>query len=144
MKLISQLSTLLNQRYFAPLVAALVYGLWAGWVNSEHGIDTGIRVGLVQAAYAFLSTLTVAEAAKWMYSRITPSFVHLTLTFLATFFVMLAIPLAVHSIANTPDIMEAILPGLLWGSLYVLVLLIHLDRIARPSVWRRLSGISNR
>ena len=123
--------SLLTHRYLAPVIAALVYGVWAGWVNSDHGVNVGLRVGLVQAAYAFVSTLTVAEAAKWLFKRSNESWLALTLVFIATFFVMLAIPVAVHWLAMTPDIIEAIAPGLLWGSLYILVLLYSLKTQSR-------------
>lgn len=133
--------SLLTHRYVAPILAALIYGVWAGWVNAEHGNHIALRVGIIQAVYAFVSTLTVAEAAKWMYRKLSPSLLHLTLTFFATFGVMLGFPLVVHYLAMTPDILEAILPGLLWGSLYILVLLISLDMQARPLVWKRVSRL---
>lgn len=41
------------------------------------------------------------------------------LSFVASFLVMISIPLTIHHALGTPEILNAILPGILWGSGYI-------------------------
>ena len=101
------------------LLAALVYGAWAAFVNSEHGNQAALKAGLVQGSYAFVSTWLISFIAKsmlayWGYSQ-GVRWSAMSVSWL----VMLAIPVLLHTWQQTPDLLEAILPGLAIGSLYL-------------------------
>lgn len=101
----------------------LVYGAWAAFVNLDHGSEMALRAGLGQGAYAFASTWLVTGTAQHLLARLGYRPRGLLLSFLITFSVMLSIPLLIHTLLGTADIGEAILPGLLWGSGYILLVL---------------------
>lgn len=119
----TQLSALL-----AATAAAIIYGGWAIYANFEHGAHAWGMAGIVQATYAFVSTLTITHIAHWAFLRTGGGSRGITTGFVASFIVMAAIPITVHTIAMTPDILQTILPGLIWGSLYLLGFLIASDK----------------
>lgn len=106
----------------------IIYGSWAVYANFEHGQHAWVVAGLVQGIYAFISTLTVTIAASWMYKKCGCGWRGIFIGFNFSFLIMLAIPVTVHNFANTPDILETILPGLIWGSGYLSVFLVLTER----------------
>jgi len=109
------------------ILAAVVYGAWAGFANSEHGFSIWVKAALVQAIYAFASTLSITHIAQFVFLKFKCGFSGIVTGFLASFIVMIATPLLVHNAVGTPDIWEAILPGMIWGSIYLAGFLISLD-----------------
>ncbi len=109
------------------ILAAVIYGSWAGFTNSEHGFSLWIKAALAQGVYAFISTLSITHIAKFVFLKFKCGLAGIATGFLASFFVMIAIPLLVHNAVGTPDIWEAILPGMIWGSIYLAGFLISLD-----------------
>ncbi|MDT8398567.1 MAG: hypothetical protein RQ899_08140 [Pseudomonadales bacterium] len=104
-------------------LAFVVYGSWAAYVNSEYGLEALLRAGLGQGLYAFFSTWLVTAAARTFLQKIGYNRKGLFISFLLTFCVMLAIPVTLHTLLRTRDVWEAILPGLIWGSVYILLVL---------------------
>lgn len=103
----------------AAVLALLVYGTWAGWVNSEYGLAVALRAGFGQGIYAFISTWVVTAFARKVLAKFGPNWKGILISFSSTFVVMLAFPVVIHNLLMTPDILEAILPGLIWGSGYI-------------------------
>lgn len=101
----------------------LIYGAWAAYVNSDHGSEMALRAGLGQGAYAFVSTWLVTAAARELLARLGYHSLALVLSFFITFCLMLSIPLLLHALLGTVDVWEAILPGLIWGSGYIIFVL---------------------
>lgn len=116
---------------FNAFAAMIVYGGWAVYANFEHGQHAYVMAGLVQGMYAFISTLTMTSAARWMYEKFGRGHQGILSGFSFGFMVMLAIPVIVHNIAGTPDILETILPGLIWGTGYLLTYLILAEKRVR-------------
>ena len=112
----------------AALAAALGYGGWAVYVNYAHGMQAWAMAGALQGAYAFASTLSITHIARWVFFRYGCAYRGITAGFVASFIVMLAIPMMVHTVAGTPELWHTILPGLIWGSVYLLAFLCLLDR----------------
>lgn len=103
----------------AGVLAALVYGSWAAFVNSEHGTAMSVKAGLGQGSYALFSTWIVTAAAirSLNYFGYAPR--DKLLAFTLTFLIMLMIPVVIHALLGTEDVLEAITPGLIWGSFYI-------------------------
>lgn len=120
------LKKIITHPIVAALLAFVIYGCWAYYANHEHGIDKALPAGIAQGAYAFFSTLIVGEMAKRLCLKLGMNIKSIVISFALTFVVMLLIPLIIHSALKTPDIMETILPGLIWGSGYILAILISL------------------
>lgn len=110
-----------------PLVAAfaalLIYGSWAACVNLDHGFKAALKAGAGQGAYAFIATLLVGTLTIKFFRRLGATIFAAVITFFAAFSVMLAIPLIVHMWLGTPDILEAISLGLVWGAGYTIWLI---------------------
>ena len=109
------------------IAAAIGYGGWAVYANSDHGVHAFIIAGLVQATYAFFSTFFITHVAQRTFVKYDCGVRGVLAGFGASFVVMLAIPITVHNIMGTPEILHTILPGLIWGSIYLLGVLISLQ-----------------
>jgi len=123
---------MINKRLFrfAPLLAAVVFGGWAAFVNSEYGLFVSARSGLGQAIYALFSTWIVTITAANVFSRFGGGAQGFLAGFAASFLAMISIPLTIHHALGTPEIFNAILPGILWGSGYISIYLWSLSRSA--------------
>ena len=112
---------LINKRLlaFAPLLAALVFGGWAAFVNSEFGLIVSIRSGMAQAVYALFSTWIVSKTVVSTFSFARLGISRMLWSFVVSFLVMMSIPLSIHYALATPRITSAILPGAIWGSGYI-------------------------
>lgn len=104
---------------FAPLLAGLVFGSWAAYVNSEYGTFVLIRTGLGQGIYALFSTWIVTRTVRDVMNVTTGNPLRFIAGFASGFIVMVSIPLAIHAALGTPQILLAIAPGVLWGSIYI-------------------------
>lgn len=107
------------------LLAAVIYGSWAAYSNIEYTSQVMIRAGLGQGLYAFFSTWLVSYVAVTVHRKITGDKMAIAIAFMASFFVMLWIPITIHTLLKTPDMWQAITPGLIWGSGYIAALLWH-------------------
>jgi len=112
--------------YLTAVAAAIVYGGWAVFANYEHGVHAWAMAGVIQGVYAFISTFCVTQLAKGVFAKCGGGVRGLMTGFTVSFLLMLAIPVGVHFVAGTPDILETILPGLVWGSVYLMGVLILL------------------
>lgn len=109
----------------------VVFGAWAVYANFEHGAHAWQMAGTVQGVYAFFSTLTVTVIAQWTYTECGRGVLGILVGFCASFAVMLAIPLTIHNLVRTPDILQTILPGLIWGSGYLICFLLLKEKSYR-------------
>ena len=105
------------------LLAALVYGSWAAFANSEYGFAVALKAGMGQGGYALFSTFWVTVSALRVFCLCRGGWFGVCIGFMVSFFVMASIPLTIHAILRTPNAWQAMLPGLIWGSGYILVLL---------------------
>lgn len=117
----------------SALAAMFVYGGWAAYANFEHGRDAWTMAATIQGIYAFISTLSVTVCAQWIYMKCGRGVRGIVLGFSISFVLMLAIPVGVHSLAGTPDILQTILPGLIWGALYLLSYLVLQEKSFKQS-----------
>jgi hypothetical protein len=123
-------ATLITRRLlpFAPLLAALVFGGWAMYVNRQAGLTIALRSGLAQGVYAVFCTQIVGRVAVDVFRRTLGMRWRYILSFGASFLAMIAIPAVLHRAVGTPEILAAVLPGLIWGSGYIVAILGALSR----------------
>ena len=109
----------------APWIAGLAYGGWSAFSNWEHGTQTALLAFLVQGAFAFTSTYVlgriVAKTADKC-AHIKNGLVQRLVVFTASSTFLWATPTALHLIAGTPNILMAMLPGLIVGHIYLFVI----------------------
>lgn len=108
----------------ASFFALIIYGSWAAFANIEFGFPIATKSFIGQGLYAFCSTMFLSAIALTFYNYFgnTLSSVHWTLAICLV--AMGLLPLIIHSIIDTPNIIKSILPGFLWGSAYVYFLLL--------------------
>lgn len=112
--------------FIIALLASLGYGGWAIYANHEYEPHVWMMAGMVQAIYAFASTYSITYVAQYIFIKYNCGIKGVIAGFGMSFLVMLAIPIAVHSLVGTPDLLQTILPGLIWGSIYLLGFLMSL------------------
>lgn len=117
-----------HKEFLTAVIAGLGYGGWAFFANMGHGIHAGIMAGLVQGIYAFFSTLSVTYIAHWAFHKYDCGIRGILAGFFSSFLLMLLIPTIVHNLIMTPNILKTILPGLIWGSLYLFSYVIVLEK----------------
>lgn len=116
------IQTLLKPR-IAAILAFLAYGTWAAICNLSYGLSSAAQAFAVQGSYALLSTLLLGTLACALLSFFGKSALAALLSFAGCLLFMVLIPWALHSLAGTPEILLSMIPGLIWGSLYLTVLL---------------------
>lgn len=65
---------------------------------------------------SWIVTHTVAEVMKFTQAHS----LRFLVSFISGFVVMVSIPLAIHATLGTPEILLAIAPGVLWGSIFII------------------------
>lgn len=121
-------STPATLQWLTPVVAAVVFGGWASFVNVGHGAENALRVGMAQGAYALFSTGIVGWTVQAAWLRFAGISFRRMLSFAAAFIVMIGIPIAVHVAIRTPEILASIVPGGVCGSGYIGLRLLLLQR----------------
>lgn len=110
-------------------IAMLVYGAWAFCANYVVDITMALTAAAIQGSYAFVMTFFLAKSAVYCYGLFGEGVAALFISFTLCFLVLLTVPTVLHLIAGTPNILLTILPGLLWGSGYILLLLMSKQRM---------------
>jgi hypothetical protein len=100
----------------APILAALFYGLWAGYSNYEYGLNSALSAGIIQGSFAFISTWLLTYLISWSIKRAAEPKKLVIFSQCAS--LLVGIPLGLHIIASTPNILEAMLPGAIIGNSY--------------------------
>lgn len=104
---------------YAPILAGLIFGSWAAFVNSEYGTFVLVRTGLGQGIYALFSTWIVTHTVAEVMNFTTGNSLRTVFGFASGFIVMVSIPMAIHTALGTPEVILAIAPGVLWGSIFI-------------------------
>lgn len=107
---------------FAPLLACLFYGGWAAYANAEHGNHAALMAFAVQGGFAFVSTWLLTHIVIRVVKR-QPVKLNRVAIFARCSLLLVVIPLAMHLAAGTPDIFQAMFPGLIIGNGYVWLLI---------------------
>ncbi len=113
----------LLQPQISAVLALIVYGSWAAFSNVSYGYNTVLIAFLIQGGYAFVSTLALGVAVIHTFRRLGSSRAARIGSFLLGFTVLCTVPAGLHVLAGTPNIVQSILPGLIWGTGYLVLLL---------------------
>lgn len=103
-------------QFGAPAFAALFYGGWATYCNWAYDMKVALTAGLVQGGFAFTSTLILTSLVLYLLKRNNATF---TRVFAQSSFPLVTIPALLHFLAGTPNILAAMLPGLVVGHIYL-------------------------
>jgi len=112
---------------WVPWLAACVYGGWAGYSNfGESGASSWIAAAIVQGSFAFVATLLLTKCVvfllQWRNGWLPSGAAYCLCSM-----VLLVVPIAMHLIAGTPNLMQSILPGAVIGHCYLGYLIFYAD-----------------
>ncbi len=104
-------------------IALLVYGSWAGFTNRDYNLVVILKAFFTQGLFAFIATLLLGTAAQNLFRRNGADYKALFISFGVCFVIICCVPSTLHWLIGTPHIFYSVLPGLIWGSLYIGILL---------------------
>jgi hypothetical protein len=109
----------------SSIIALIVYGGWAAFTNLSHGTLIATKAFLVQGIFALLATLGLSLLARRLYDQLGKNYSALTAAFCSCFLIIATVPALLHTWVGTPNIIQSILPGLIWGTLYLTATLVQ-------------------
>lgn len=117
-----------NSAIYHAIAAFIGYGIWAFYANHEYGISMAASAAMLQGIYAFCATLCSAHIGHTMLKIYGYNTRGVIIGTGAAFLLMLCISVSIHAINKTPDIAQTILPGMIWGTFYMLFFLVALSK----------------
>jgi hypothetical protein len=113
----------LSNPWVTAAIAGIGYGSWAFFVNSEYLLQQALISGIGQGLYASIFTLVLTKISFKIYLLCGGQLKGFITAYAAAVGLMIIIPLTIHYFLKTPDIWQAILPGLAIGGLYIAIAL---------------------
>ncbi|MEJ2041926.1 MAG: hypothetical protein P8X74_12275 [Reinekea sp.] len=107
----------------SSVLAFIAYGLWAAFSNWEFGQLSALKALLIQGSFAFSATLFLTLLAKTLYFHLGRNLAAFAGAFFICFLIISIVPATLHWLAHTPNILQTILPGLVWSSVYLLIVI---------------------
>ena len=117
---------------FSAIMGFFFYGAWAYSVNQHHGMDAGVKAGIVQGSYSFALTFSMTMLLEGMYlfaSRLfTSKKLVCTLTILVCCAIVFTGSWTVNYLAGTPEIFQTVILGYVIGGVYSIIYVLNLAR----------------
>lgn len=107
-----------TSRFFNLLSALLAFLMWGGWafyVNSKTDVSKGIISGFTQGIASFLITLLMVRLVAWFFNHLPRNFLQLPLAALLSVCVTGTYLVGIHIFVGTPEIFYTIAPALAVG-----------------------------
>ena len=112
--------------------AFLAMGAWAAFANRGHGLEAMATAGVIQGAISCAITLILKRSLEAMFARLAgPAAV--IVPPLVTMAVVLAVLLAIHTVAGTPEVWATIAVPYTVSSSYAWIYTLALRRMARAA-----------
>jgi len=96
----------------AALLAFLVWGGWAFYVNQPAGLAVGLTSGAAQGTVSMLMTFVMIKAVTLIFRHLSNRVLQLTLPTILTIGAAAGFLVLVHSQVGTPNIFWTIFPSL--------------------------------
>jgi hypothetical protein len=110
--------------------AFLAMGAWAAFANRGHGLEAMAMAGVIQGAISCAITLILKRSLEAMFARLAGS-AAVIVPPLVTMAVVLAVLLAIHTVAGTPEVWATIAVPYTVSSSYAWIYTLALRRMAR-------------
>lgn len=98
-------------------VAFLAMGAWAAFANRDHGAAAMLTAGVIQGTISCIITLILKRALETMFAKLT-GWLRIVGPPVVTMSVVLAVLLAIHRLAGTPEVWATIAVPYTVSSLY--------------------------
>jgi len=107
--------------FVVALGAGLIYGSWALYINSGHGLDAAFRAAGAQAALSITATLTAVLFLEWVFARFSNPSAGYWVSGASTAALGGGAMAAGHYAAGTPEIIPTIAPSVVIGTTFYFV-----------------------
>ncbi len=104
----------------SAIAAFLGYGSWSAYANYDHGMDIATKILLIYGTYSAIATLAYSSIMEFIYSQAHPRKIAAGLTLLITCALMYSTTVAVNIIAETPELLLTITPGIIISTFFAL------------------------
>lgn len=125
-----------TSRFFNLLSALLAFLLWGGWafyVNGKTDVTKGIISGFTQGIASFVITLLMVRLVAWFFNHLPNNFLQLPLAALFSVSVTGTYLVGIHLFVGTPEIFYTIAPALTVGFGFCWVTAYKLRKVAVES-----------
>lgn len=124
------IKSLLSNTWFrvsmSAVAALLAYGLWAYWINLDHGASVAMKAGLVQGAYSFSLTFFLSLLIEYLFQCWSHWRFGVPLVAMVVCGLLYSFSWGINVLAMTPEILWTILPGATMSTLFTISYLIAL------------------
>ncbi len=110
--MVKSIKTSRHYRYLSALIAFLLWGGWAFYINNNATVHTGVISGLTQGTASFMITLFLVHSVTRLYHRFSHPIVKLLFPAIMTVSFTGSCLLFIHLVAKTPHIILTILPAI--------------------------------
>lgn len=120
-----------HRSLIAAVLAGSLYAVWAYLVNDGHGSDAGSSAAAVQGGYSFGSALATTLLLDWLRGALGSTRLASAGTVLIAFSLLTSIGALLHWLAETPEILVTLMPGMAIGTSYSAIYVFALNERAR-------------
>jgi hypothetical protein len=113
----------------AGCLGFIIYGGWAFYINSQHGVAVGLKAGFVQGTYSFALTLSTTLLMEFLWTSLQNMRGRYFLTLSITNALTFATAYLINWVFLTPEILPTIIPGFLIGIVYTAFYLFSLREL---------------
>lgn len=107
-------------RVVSGVLAFLLWGGWALYVNLEFGEDIALKACLTQGTASFVITLFMVRSVEWLFGRLPPGTLQMTIPSVLTVSFTGSCLALTHWFMGTPRIFATIAPALTVAFLFCL------------------------
>lgn len=112
----------LQRSLISALAGFVFYGVWAFWVNHQHGSVLALKAGCVQGSYSFALTLCMTMLLEAIFRFNSRVFNQQHLINWLTVTICCALVFTgswvINVVAETPEIFRTVILGYIMGSIY--------------------------
>ncbi len=116
----STIHTSKHYRYLSAILAFLLWGGWAFFVNHDMESNSGAIAAITQGSYSFIVTLLMTHLIAFQFNKLSSSILRIILPPVMTVGITSIILIYVHTMAGTPSILLTVSPALTAALLFSL------------------------
>lgn len=105
-------------RYSAATQGFILWSAWAFYINSNVSLHTGIKAGVVQGVFSFISTLLVISILTKLVNYFERPSLKIIIPPCLMVLMLSTVVITIHTIAKTPEIVKTIAPSLIIAALF--------------------------
>ena len=125
---------------FFSVGAFFLYGGWAVFANSQHGLRRGLLSGFAQGLMSLLSTALLTTGIERLFLWLEPGRGRFWMAGLGPCWAVCSLMSLVHWLLGTPEVLKTIMPSVVVGTLFAISYTLGLTRLERQADVPRSAG----